>query len=122
MVSTNVSLKKKGERWDTWRKRNKGGRQAGVRNCSNCDVQGLVRNISLSPLTGRSLAAAGDVFHPPLAPAVSFDIACRSTRVKRDFPTNGVKPGNSPDRRRGTDNCSQLHFVNFCRMKLEKLW
>lgn len=95
-MSTNVSLKKKGDRWDTWQKRNKGGRQAGVRNCSS-DAQGLVKlhpksNISLSPLNGRSLAAASDVFHPPLAPAVSFDIACRSTRVKRDFPTSGVKP------------------------------
>lgn len=91
------SLKKKRDRWDTWQKLNKGGQQAGVRNRSNHDVRGLVRlhpkgNISLSPLTGGCLAAASDVFHPPLAPAVSFDIACRSTRVERDFPTSGVKP------------------------------
>lgn len=75
-------------------------------------------NINLSPLTGRSLAAASDMFHPLLAPAVSFDIACRSTRVKRDFPTSGVKPAilQTED---GTDNCSQLHFVNFGRRKLK---
>lgn len=49
------------------------------------------RNTSLFPSNGPSLAAACDVCHPLLAPAVLFDIACRSTRVKRDFPTSGVK-------------------------------
>lgn len=103
-MSTNVNLKKKRDRWDTWRSATKGGRQAGVRNGSNCDVHVLIGlhpkgNISLSPLTGRSLAAASDGFPPPLAPAVSFDIACRSTRVTRYFPTSEVKPAR--DRRRG---------------------
>lgn len=50
------------------------------------------RNTSLFSSNGPSLAAACDVCHPLLAPAVLFDIACRSTRVKRDFPTSGVKP------------------------------
>lgn len=50
------------------------------------------RNISLFPLIGPALAAACDVCHPLLDPAVSFDIACRSTCVKSDFPTSGVKP------------------------------
>lgn len=49
-------------------------------------------NISLFLTNGTSLAAVSDVCHPELAPAVSFDIACRSTSVKCDVQTSGVKP------------------------------
>lgn len=52
----------------------------------------LKGNISLFPTNGTSLAAVSDVCHPELAPAVSFDIAGRSARVKCDFQTSGVKP------------------------------
>lgn len=54
----------------------------------------LQGNISLFLTNGTSLAAASDVCHPELAPAVSFDIACRRTCVKCDFQTSGVKPSN----------------------------
>lgn len=56
----------------------------------------LKGNISLFLTNGTSLAAVSDVCQPELAPAVSFDIACRSTRVKCDFPTSGVKPSILP--------------------------
>lgn len=52
----------------------------------------LKRNISLFVTNGTSLAAASDVCHPELAPAVSFDIACRSMSVICDVQTSGVKP------------------------------
>lgn len=48
-------------------------------------------NIRLLKTNGTSLAADIDVFQPELAPAVSSDFACRSTRVKCDFQTSGVK-------------------------------
>lgn len=51
----------------------------------------LKGNISLFLTNGTSLAAVSDVCHPELAPAVPFDIASRSTRVKCDFQTSGVK-------------------------------
>lgn len=51
----------------------------------------LKGNISLFLTNGTSLAVVSDVCHPELAPAVSFDIACRSTSVKCDFCTSRVK-------------------------------
>lgn len=51
----------------------------------------LKGNISLFLTNGTSLAVVSDVCHPELAPAVSFDIACRSTGVKCDFCTSRVK-------------------------------
>lgn len=54
----------------------------------------LKGNISLFLTNGTSLAAASDLCHPELSPAVSFDIAYRSTCVKCDFQTSGVKASN----------------------------